>query len=158
MKLYVKQKFLSLIDRFTIIDENYDDAFVVEGEWFTLSKKLTIYNTYLEPVAYLKQQLFRMMAHVDVSLVNQQNFTLIKRFTILNQRYVIEGDSWHVEGDFFAHDYKVFDGDELVATISKAWLRLSDYYEVNVIDSKNGLKVLTVVLAIDIAMSSQNNM
>lgn len=156
MKLLVKQKFLSLIDRFSILDENHDDVFVVEGELFTLRKKLTIYNTYFEPVAYLNQQLFRIMAHINVSLVNQQDFTIVKRFTLLRHRYIIEDDPWHVEGDFFAHEYSILNGNELIATISKAWLRLTDFYEVNVVDSKDNLKVLAIVLAIDIAMSSQN--
>lgn len=158
MKLYVKQKFFSLIDRFSIVDENFDDVFVVEGEWFTLSKKLTIFNTYFEPVAHLRQQLFRIMPHISVSLVNQQEFTVVKRFTLLRQRYIIDNDTWHVEGDVLAHDYRVLDGDVIVATITKAWFRLSDYYEVNVVDSKDNLKVLSIILAIDIAMATQNQM
>lgn len=156
MKLYVKQKFFSLIDRFSILDENHEDVFVVEGEWFSLKRKLTVFNTKFEPVAHVSRQLFRLMPHIDVSLVDQENFTIVKRFTLFNQRYIIEGDSWEVEGDFFAHEYQILSGNDLIATISKAWLTFSDYYEINIINARDVLKVLSVVLAIDIAMVQQN--
>jgi uncharacterized protein YxjI len=152
MKIYVKQKFFSLKDRFTIFDDNQEDMYIVEGEWFSLKRKLTIFNPSLEPLAHLSQQLFKLTSHVDVSIINHSNFTIAKRFTLINQKYNIEGDTWHVSGDFFGHEYQILDGDQVVATISKAWLTLSDFYEVNILDMSDALKVLSVVLAIDIAM------
>lgn len=152
MKIYVKQKFLSLVDQFTVFDENQIEMFVIKGEWFTLKRKLTIFSPELEPLAHLSQQLFKLTSHVDVSINNQDQFTIVKRFTLFNQKYTIKDDSWHVSGDFFAHEYQLFDQDQVVATISKSWLKLSDFYEVEIVNKEDTLKVLAVVLAIDIAM------
>ena len=42
MKLYIKQKVFSITDKFTVKDETEQDKYFVEGEFFTLGKKLHI--------------------------------------------------------------------------------------------------------------------
>ena len=56
-RLYMKQKVFSLKDRFTIKDEYDTDVYYVEGEFLSLGKKLHVYNTRDEEVAYIQQKL-----------------------------------------------------------------------------------------------------
>jgi uncharacterized protein YxjI len=44
MKLYIKQKVFSFNDKFTVKDETGADRYFVEGEIFTLGKKLHVYD------------------------------------------------------------------------------------------------------------------
>ena len=44
MKLYMKQKVFSIKDRFYIKDEFEKDRYYVEGEFFTIGKKLHLYD------------------------------------------------------------------------------------------------------------------
>ena len=42
MKLYIKQKVFSWVDRFTVFDETGADKYYVEGEFFSWGKKLHV--------------------------------------------------------------------------------------------------------------------
>ena len=56
-----------------------------------------------------------------------------------------------VDGDVFSWDYEVKDKDNnLVATIKKKIWKLTDTYEIDVVNKEDCLNVLMLVLAIDI--------
>ncbi len=55
MKLYIKQKNFSWVDRFTIKDENGQDKYYVEGEMFSFGKKLHIFDMGNVERAFIQQ-------------------------------------------------------------------------------------------------------
>ncbi len=44
MKLYIRQRVFSWVDRFTVKDEAGQDQYSVEGEFFSFGKKLHVCN------------------------------------------------------------------------------------------------------------------
>ena len=61
MKLYIKQKVFSWGDKFTVYDENENVYFTVEGEVFTLGKKLHIYDSEGREQAFVSQKLLSFL-------------------------------------------------------------------------------------------------
>ena len=61
MKLYIKQKVFSWVDRFTVYDEAGADKYYVEGELFSWGKKLHILDTAGNEAAYIQQKVMSLL-------------------------------------------------------------------------------------------------
>ena len=56
MKLYIKQKVFSWVDRFTVFDETGADKYHVEGEFFSWGKKLHVTDLTGREIAFIQQK------------------------------------------------------------------------------------------------------
>ena len=149
MKLYIKQKVFSWADRFTIKDEMGNDRYFVEGEIFSWGHKLHVYNMQNEEIAFIKQKLMTWMPRFEVYINGVLQVTVVKKFTLFHQQYVLEGTDWLVDGDFLSHIYTITSGMQTIASIIKAWFSWGDSYELTIADSFNEVLVVASVLAID---------
>lgn len=155
MKLYIKQKAFSIGDRFFVYDENGTERYLVEEELLFFGKKLCIYTPDGEELACVeKTSLFSTYA---VSKGDEQVAEIVKEFTFLTPScYTVNGPDWTVEGEFFCHDYTIFDKNEdIVASVSKEWFTLGDAYEIDVRDDVDEITALSVVLVIDICIEAR---
>lgn len=155
MKLYMKQKVFSLKDRFTIKDENGEDVFTVEGKFISLGKKLHILDTNGEEVAFVRQELLTLLPKFTVEQHGEAVAQVQKKLTFLKPKYVVTGLDWTIEGDFFAHDYSIFSGEQEIVSLHKKWMSWGDTYELNVAPDADQALVVAVVLAIDAVLDAQ---
>lgn len=155
MKLYMKQKAFSLKDRFTIVDEYGDIRYTVEGEFWTIGKKLHIYDHEDNEVAFLKQIVMSMMATFEVYAEGQYVATVRQKFSWTRPKYEIEGLNWHVDGSWHEHEYEISDDSRVVVSIQKEWMSWGDSYEIEIRDPLDEVNALAVVLAIDAVMEAQ---
>jgi uncharacterized protein YxjI len=54
-------------------------------------------------------------------------------------------------GSLFEHEYTIARGDQVVATVSKRWLSLTDTYGVEIVPGEDDVLILASVLALDLA-------
>ena len=133
MKLYIKQKVFSLTSKFTVKDESGNDRYFVEGEFFSLRGRLHIMDAQGEEIA-----------------------EIVKDFSFFRPKYSLENTSLSVEGDFWSHEYSLYDGDRNIMNIHKEWFTWGDSYELDILDPDYELISLGIVLAIDTAMAAAN--
>ena len=158
MKLYIKEKVFSWGDRFTVKDENGWDKYYVEGEVFSLGKKLHLLNIHNEEVAFIQQKLFTWMPRFTVSVAGRQIAEIRKEFTLFFQRYVIDGLGWEIEGSVWSHEYVIRKNGRIIVQVEKEWFTWGDSYVLNIADPADELIALAVVLTIDcVAEASRNN-
>ena len=157
MKLYMKEKVFSWGDRFTVKDENGWDKYFVQGEVFSLGKKLHILNIHDEEVAFVQQRLLTLMPRFTVFMGGREVAQIRKEFTLLFQRYVIDGLGWEVEGSILAHEYEIRKNGRTIVRISKEWLTWGDSYMLDIADPADELIALAVVLTIDCVAEAGNN-
>jgi len=155
MYLYLKQKVFSLKDRFTIKNEVGDDVYAVEGKFISLGKKLHILDRNGEEVAFVRQELLTLMPKYTVEQHGEAVAQIQKKLSFLKPKYVVSGLDWTVEGDFFAHDYAVFSGEQQIVSIHKKWMSWGDTFELNIDDDADPALVVAVVLAIDAVLDAQ---
>lgn len=154
-RLYMKQKVFSLRDRFTIKDEAEQDRYYVEGEIFTIGKKLHICDMGGNEVAFVQQKVFSFLPRFFVFVNGVQVAEIVKEFTFLRPRYRIDGPSWRVEGDFWAHDYDILDANgSSVVGVHKVWLSWGDSYELDIARREDEVQALATVLAIDCVLDA----
>ena len=75
---------------------------------------------------------------------------------IFYEKYEIEGLDWTIEGDFWAHEYRITQNGREIVSISKEWFTWGDCYQLDIADSADETLALAVVLAID-AVHAQAN-
>ena len=132
MKLCIRQKVFSWVDRFTVFDENGADKYYVEGELFSWGKKLSSFMP-------------RFFVYID----GRECAEIVKRFTFFYEKYEIEGLDWTIEGDFWLHEYRITQNGREIVSLSKEWFTWGDCYALDIADPKNETLALAVVLAID---------
>ena len=155
MKLYMKQKVFSWRDKFYIKDEYGTDRYYVEGEFFTIGKKLHVFDMRGREVAYIHEKVFSLLQRFLVYCNDSAVAELVKRFTLFRARYEINGLGWEVDGSFWEHDYTVSSGMLPVVQIHKVWMSWGDSYELDIARPEDEVLALAVVLAIDAVMDAQ---
>jgi len=154
MKLYIRQKVFSWVDRFAVKDENGQDKYFVEGELFSLGKKLHIYDMAGGESAFVQQKVFSLLPRYFVFVNGEQIAEIVKELTFLHSKYSIEGLGWVISGSFSAHDYEIVQNDRTIVSIHKAWMTWGDCYELEIAEEKDEIVALSVVLAIDCVMAA----
>lgn len=160
MKLYMKQKMFSLRGDFDIYDGNQVSVYKVEGKLMALARQLRLLDSETgEELAFVKQQLFALMPRMHVFFQGEQIATISKKFTFLKPSYEISEIGWSIEGNYWAHDYTIYDASgQVVADLNKKMFSWSDTFEINIVqDDIDPAMVVAVVLAIDAAMDASKN-
>lgn len=157
MRLYMKEKVFSWNERFTVQDGNGRDKYYVEGEFFSLGKKLHLLNVHQEEVAFIQQKLWTWMPRFTVSVRGMQVAEIRKEFTFFIQRYVIDGLGWEIEGDVWDHDYEIYKNGQLIVSITKEWFTWGDSYVLDIVDPADEIVALAVVLTIDCVVEAARN-
>lgn len=156
MKLLFKQRFFSWFDSYDIYDENGKIVFTVKGElaWGHL---LRIYNENNQEIGMIKEQVFTFLPRFKLFINNNYIGQIKREFTFFKPRFVIDYNGWKVNGNFIQWDYEIVDKNgKNVATISRQLWNFTDTYAIDIIDPKDTLAVLMVVLAIDAEKCSRD--
>lgn len=157
MKLYIKQKVFSWTDDFNVYDQWGKTVYTVQGKFFSIGKKLFVFDTFGNEAAYIEQKVLSFLPRYFVYTNGELRAEIVKSFTLFRHRYTVEGPGWEVNGNFLAHDYEVTRGGVPVIRISKQWLSFGDCYELDIADGESEILALSVVLAIDCAMAQANS-
>ena len=155
--LFIQQKVLALRDRFKVYDEQEKEKYQVEGKFFSIGKKLRILKGELE-LARIEQEIFHILAHYNIHVEGRGDFKIIRKFNLLKPIYRLEGIDWSIEGDFWAHDYRIIDSsNKEIAQLSKRWISLGDAYDIQINKNEDELLVLSIVIAIDADKDNANS-
>ena len=155
MKLYIKQKVFSWRDTFTVKDEFGADRYYVQGKFISFGKQLTVSNAQGQEVAFLKQKLLTIFPKFSVLMNGEEVARIVKKFSFFKPKYYVEGLDWEVQGSFLEHDYTITKDGAVVAAIHKVWMAFGDSFEIDIQQGQNEAVALSVVLAIDAVMDSQ---
>jgi uncharacterized protein YxjI len=150
----MKQKVFSWRDRFFIKDESERDRYSVEGEIFSWGKKLHVYDTGGNEVAFIRQKIMTFMPRFYVEIGGRVVCEVVQEFTLLRPKYRLEGLPWRMEGDYWGHDYSLYNQNFTVMRLYKHWFTWGDSYALEISDPKDELLCLCVALAVDCALAA----
>ena len=153
----MKQKILSFVDKFSIYDEGGNEAYWVEGELFSIGKKLDLFDKDNNHKAHIHQKVLSFLPRYFIQMNGEDVAEVVKHFTFFNQKFSVTGFDWQVDGDFLAHEYEIHRDNYIIATISKEWFTLGDAYSINITDGVEPTSVISVVLIIDAIISQARN-
>ena len=154
MKLFMKQKIFSFKDKFFVYDEWGKEKYSVEGELFSFGKRLHVKDARGNELAFIKQRIFSFSPRYKIFVNGNETAEVLKHFTFFKPHYSVLGTNWEVRGDFFDHEYSVYDNNLPIATVRKEWMTWADTYSIDIAPYADELTALCVVLVIDAAMDT----
>lgn len=157
MKLLFKQRFLSWLGSYDIYDENGRTLYTVKGK-VGLGHRFNVYDAEGEQVGEIKQVVFRVMPKFEIYVNGQLMGSVTKKFRLLEQKFEVDFNGWHVDGNFMGWDYRIYDStSNQIAEVSKQLFNFTDTYIIDVLNPQNALCALMLVVAIDAEKSSGSN-
>ncbi|MBQ8868567.1 MAG: LURP-one-related family protein [Oscillospiraceae bacterium] len=157
MKLLFKQKMFSWFDSYDIFSEAGETLYKVKGQ-LSWGHCLKIYDASGNEIATVKQKIFTWMPKFEMYFGDQYVGCISREFTFFKPKYNIDCNGWHVEGDWFEWDYSIVNhSGQQVASVSKKIWNWTDTYEIEVLDPRDALCALMLVIAIDAEKCSRDN-
>lgn len=157
MKLVLKQRPFSWLDKYDVYDVNMKPVYHVEGQ-LSWGHCLKIFNNGHRELGMVKQKLWTFMPIFEIYQDNIKIGSINKVFSWLEPKYNINFLNWHVQGNIFQWNYSIFDSNNnLVAVISKQYFQWTDTYVLDIINPKDTLYVLMFVIAIDAEKCSRGD-
>ena len=157
MKLLFKQRFFSWFDSYDIYNENGETVYTVKGQ-LSWGHCLKIFDAYGNEVGTVKERIFTLLPKFEMYLGEQYIGCIGKELSLFVSRYNIDCNGWHVEGNFFEWEYRIFNAlGQSIATVSKEIFNWTDTYVIDVDNPQDALYALMLVLAIDAEKCSRNN-
>ncbi|MDR1851572.1 MAG: LURP-one-related family protein [Propionibacteriaceae bacterium] len=154
MKLYIRQKVFSWRDKTAITDERGNPVFYAQSEIWSVGRKIHLFDARGQEVAFISQKVLSFLPRYDIWIGGQQVAQIVREFSLFKPRYRVDGIPWHIDGDFWAHEYSMNDGQRQIMALSKHWFTWGDSYEMIVPNPQEVLLSLCVALALDAALDS----
>lgn len=157
MKLLFKQRFFSWFDSYDIYNEAQQTVYTVKGQ-LSWGHCLKIYDARGEEVGTVKEKVFTWFPKFEMYLGNTYIGCITKEFSFFKPKFSIDCNNWQIEGNWFEWDYSIVDlSGQSVAKVTKEPWNWTDTYVIDVIDPKDTLCALMLVLAIDAEKCSRRD-
>ncbi|MFJ5717841.1 LURP-one-related/scramblase family protein [Neobacillus sp. NPDC093127] len=148
-QLYIKQKVFSLIEKFTVKDQQEKDVYYVVGSFMKVPKTFSITNTEREEVALITKKVFSFLPKFFVEVHGREVLTIKKEFSFFKARYTIDAAGIEVQGNWWDMNFQVLQYGEVVGNVSKEWFTWGDSYKVQILNEAMETVIIALVIAID---------
>lgn len=158
MKFYIKQKFFSIGDKYSIMDASGNPCFYVEGEIFSFGAKIHFYNNSGQELFYIQQKVLSFLHEYHIYSGNQFYASVKKKLTFFTHDLDVQCSygNYTIDGDFFGWTFNIYNNGIPVGRIQKV-MDWSDSYELDIADNENIPFVCALVVAIDNCVHDDNN-
>jgi uncharacterized protein YxjI len=159
MRYAIREKFFHLGEDSQITDEQGRVVFEVDGKVLSLHNTLVIRDMAGNEAATVRRQLISLRPTYTITRQGQELAEVRKKLiSPFIDRYTIDipgPADLHIKGSLLEHEYTIGQDEQLVATVSKRWIALTDTYGVDIAPGQNDVLILASVLAIDVAQDRE---
>ncbi len=150
MKLYIKEKAISVMDKFFVRNEKGDKKYEIRRKFEpAIGLKLHILDMDGNELGYIKEKNISLKPKFRIFIGDKHTATITKKVVSMRPKYEVEELGWKIKGNLFERDYKIVGKDGEVMNIHKGLLKLSDTFVLEFSDKKHVVEALAVVVAID---------
>ena len=150
MKLLVREKFLSMHNRYYIYNENEELEYEIQSKVISIGDKTKIYDKNHNVVAYIEQKLFHLMPHYNVYIKGEYKYQIKKKFKMFKNDYELS-NLYKVEGSIFDLNFTIINNyGKKIALVNRNFLSICtvDNYQIEILDEKDIYTILTIIVAI----------
>ena len=150
----MRQKLVAIGDDYWIEDEQGRRLFKVNGKAMRVRDTLILEDASGNELLKLQERKLRVRDTMVIEDASGRTVATVKKamITPLRDRFsvdVADGDDMDVQGNIVDHEYRISQGGEDVAEVSKKWFRVADTYGVEIVDGRNVVLLLAVTAVID---------
>lgn len=154
-ELYIKQKVFSLSGKFTVIDQQENDVYYVEGSFMQFPKTFSIMNTTRDEVALITKKVLSFSPKFFVEVNGVEALTIKKEFSFFKARYTIDAAGIEVQGNWWDMNFQVLQQGEVIGQVNKEWFTWGDSYKVQILNEEMETIIIALVIAIDCVKADQ---
>ncbi len=154
IRYQMREKLVSIGDDFWIEDAQGQKAFKVDGKALRVRKTLKFEDAHGHEIYQIQEKMMRIKDSMEVEDANGNRVAMVKKALIspIRDRFTVNlkgGPDLDVKGNILDHEYKIGEGRDKVAEVSKKWFRIRDSYGVEVEQGQDDLLILAVTVCID---------
>lgn len=150
----MRQRMFSIGDDFSITDDQGRTAFKVDGKLLRVRSTLFFQDAAGNELYKIQERMVRVrdsmtIERPDGSAAAKVHNALI---TPLRDRWTIDvpgGADLSTKGNIVNHEYRIEQGGQTVATVSKRWFRVRDTYGVEIAPGQDDALLLAITVVID---------
>ena len=147
-QLYIKEKVLTLRDKYKVIDKEEGTLYTVEGSFLRIPKAFTIKNAKEKVIGKIEKKLIAIRKKYVIELKGKDVATITKQVAV-KDKFKIESKDIEIEGDWWNLNFEIHKKGKKVAKISKKVMRFGDTYELNILGESLEPLVIAIVVVID---------
>lgn len=157
----MRQKLVAFGDDFWIENEGGKRVYKVDGKMLRVRDTLFFEDAHGQELCKVQTRLLRVKDSMAIKGPNGQPMAMVKKalITPLRDRWIVkvgDGPDLQVQGNLLNHEYRIGEGRDKIAEVSKKWFRIADTYGVQVEPGHNDVLILAVTVAIDIMAHPAN--
>ena len=150
----MREKLVSIGDDFWIENAAGQRAYKVDGKAVRVRDTLKIKDMQGNTVAQIQERMLRIKDSMEVEDGSGNNVAMVKKALIspIRDRFTVKiknGPDLEVKGNILDHEYKIGEGRDQVAEVSKKWFRIRDSYGVEIEPGQDDGVILAVTVCID---------
>ncbi|MFJ6573909.1 LURP-one-related/scramblase family protein [Streptomyces sp. NPDC091292] len=163
MKLLVRDRLLGFGEDYWIEDERGDKIFLVDGKAMRLRDTFQLKDRRGRTLIDIHQKMFALRDTMVIERDGEPLATLRrKRLSLLRNHYrvtLVEGTELDVSGKILDREFVIEYDGEVLAVVSRRWLRLRETYGVDIVreDADPALIIAVTVCAINLAEKERDN-
>ncbi len=154
MRYIIREKFFRIAEDSIIQGQDGAPLYQVKGRIFSLHHTLVLRDLAGNELATVEKQILSITAKFHITRHGEEAATVRKKLiSPFVDRFTVDipgPDDLHVTGSIFEHNFTIEREGNVVATISKRWVALTDTYGVETAQGEDDILILAVVLAIDL--------
>lgn len=150
----LRQRLVSIGDDYWIENAQGERVFKVDGKALRVRQTLVFEDRHGHELCKIQERMLRIKDSMEIEGPDGARLAMVKKalITPLRDRWVVkiaDGPDLSVQGNILDHEYRIGEGREQVAEVSKKWFRLRDTYGVTIAPGQNDAVILAVTAAID---------
>lgn len=156
---YIKQKVLSLKDRYFVYDKNEQPVYEVNGKFFSIGAELTIRDLNGRDLYRIKQRVLSFLGAYDIYEDEHLCASIKRQASFFRPKLTVESSESHykIEGYFWDYNFSIIKDNRIIGLIEKEWFTFGDSYKLTVNDSESETLFITLVIAIDHCLHNNKN-
>jgi uncharacterized protein YxjI len=159
MRYIIREKFFRIAEDSIIQGEDGAPLYQVKGRIFSLHHTLVLRDLAGNELATVEKQILSITPKFHITRHGEEAATVRKKLiSPFVDRFTVDipgPDDLHVTGSIFEHNFTIEREGNVVATISKRWVALTDTYGVETAQGEDDILILAVVLAIDLTEDAE---
>ncbi len=158
LRLFIKQKMFKILDHYPIYDEFDKIHYNVDQKFSLIKIVFNISDPFEQELFTIENKLFNFIPTFFINYSNGETITVKKRITFFKTVINVISNRYNItlKGDFFNHNFTIYENDEEIAYINKK-ISFKDSYCIDIYNEKYQDILVALVIIVDCIMDMSRN-